>query len=365
MGRRLDELDIYGAASALLELVDGLSNWYVRRSRSRFWAPAGDPGVEQDKIDASFTLFEALVTITQMIAPFVPFFADGMYQNLVRKPWPTSQALSVHLSAFPEPDVAAIDEPLADEMAAVRELVSLGLQVRTDNKLKVRQPLARADVVVSDASIRERIQQYEALVREELNVHEIRWLEPGQEGQAVGYELKPNFRALGPRLGKKVQQVKKQLAEADASVLRSELASTGAIGVQVDGEQVALDASEVQVAVVAADGFAAAGGRTGVVVLHTALSDALLDEGLGREILAKVQGHRKQLDLGYTDRIVLEVRGSERVQRVMEAERERIANEALCSDLQVGMIGAEASDDAWQSASIQQEPVAIRVTVSE
>ncbi|HEY0095244.1 MAG TPA: class I tRNA ligase family protein, partial [Archangium sp.] len=134
--RHLDAYHVYDAAQRMVALVDALSNWYLRRSRDRFWAP----GLEQDKLDAYYTLYEALTTLAAMSGPFVPFFAEEMWSNLVRKPWPTSQPESVHLGRFPDADTALIDEGLSAEMGAVRELVSLGLKVRTDNRLKVRQP---------------------------------------------------------------------------------------------------------------------------------------------------------------------------------------------------------------------------------
>jgi isoleucyl-tRNA synthetase len=358
---KLDALLCYDAAQRLITLVDAVSNWYVRRSRERFWANAADPAVAQDKLDASWTLYETLVTIAKAIAPFVPYFAEEMYQNLVRGPWPQSQPLSVHLCAYPIADATQVDAALAEDMAMVRELVSLGLQVRSDNKLRVRQPLDRADIVVNNKALAGRLAAYEALIRDELNVKAVRWLMPGQEGEEISYELKPNFRALGPRLGKKVQAVKKALATADAGAVRTSLATDGKVAVELetrDGkETVELDGAEVQVAVVASDGFAAAGGRAGVVVLHTELTPALLDEGLAREVLARLQGQRKQLALGYTDRIVVTIHGDERVQRVVEAYRDHLIGEALCSELKVSALEAD-DDDALE---IQESRLSIRV----
>ena len=362
---KLNAYDLYSAAQRLVDLVDALSNWYVRRSRARFWAPADAAEQQRDKTDASYTLYEVLVTITKAIAPFVPFFAEELYQNLVRKPWPHSQPESVHLCGYPQPHPPVVDEELAADMRAVRELVSLGLQVRTGNKLRVRQPLRRADVVIADAAQRQRLKAYEALIVEELNVHQLRWLTPGEEGQAVSYQLKPNFRALGPRLGKGVQAVKKALAVADAGALRSELALHGEVKLEVDGQTLTLNGEEVRVLVVASDGYAAAGGRAGVVVLHTALDAALLDEGLAREVLSKVQSLRKQLDLGYTQRIVLSLRGGERVRRVVNAQRQHIAREALCDQIVLAPAADEPpTGDGWELANMQGETVFVRVVVS-
>jgi isoleucyl-tRNA synthetase len=350
----LEGYQLYEAAQRLIDFVDALSNWYVRRSRSRFWAsmmgaPLAEPrsapkppldaaarAAQEDKHDAYFTLYEALVTVAKLIAPFTPFLAEELHQNLVRRPWPETQPESVHLCAYPEPDAGAVDEPLAREMRAVRELVSLGLQVRTVNKLKVRQPLARADVVVSQASLGDALRQHEALIREELNVHEVRWLRPGEEQGEVRYVLKPNFRALGPKLGKKVQIAKQVLARADAAALRAALATDGKVTVDLEGEPVELGPEEIEVVVEAAEGFAAAGGRAGVVVLHTALTDALRDEGLGREILSRVQGMRKELNLGFTERVRLAVDGSERVRRVAAGMHAEIAAEALAVEVAIG-----------------------------
>jgi isoleucyl-tRNA synthetase len=336
--QHLDGYRLYEAAQRLVELVDALSNWYVRRSRARFWSPTEAVSAEatQDKHDAYFTLYEALVTIARLSAPFTPFFADELYQSLVRSPWRTSQPESVHLVAWPEPDAAAIDEALAVEMRAVRELVSLGLQVRTTNKLKVRQPLARADIVVSSQSLRAALAKHADLIAEEINVHEVRFLEPGQEGQAVRYVLKPNFRALGPKLGKKVQLAKQILAKADAAALRSELVTNGSVSIEIDGETVSLGTEEIEVVVEAGKDFAAAGGKTGVVVVHTALTDELRDEGLAREILSRVQGLRKDIQLGFTDRISLAIDGSDRIKRVVEGARSALTSEALVQVFEVG-----------------------------
>ncbi len=356
----LESYRLYEAAQRLVDLVDALSNWYVRRSRARFWASGnfreGTAGT--DKADAYFTLYEALVTLSALMAPFTPFFAEEMYQNLVRGAWPTTQPESVHLVGYPEPDAASIDEALAKEMRAVREIVSLGLQVRTANKLKVRQPLSRADVVVSAAELGEALGRHVALIKEELNVHEVRFLKPGEEGAAVKYVLKPNFRALGPKLGKKVQLAKQVLAKADAGSMRAELALAGKVTVDLEGEEVELGPEEIEVAVEAGEGFAAAGGRAGVVVLHTALTDALKDEGLGREILSKVQSVRKELDLGFTERVRLAVGGSERVLRVSRGIEESLREEALASEI---VFGGAPFDGEKREASVDGEDVTIVV----
>jgi isoleucyl-tRNA synthetase len=339
----LDGYLLYDAARTLVDFVESLSNWYVRRSRERFWAKGrfDDGTASADKADAYFTLYEALVATARLAAPFVPFFADELWQNLVRQPIPTMPE-SVHLAAWPSANEAAIDAVLAKQMRAVRELVSLGLQVRNQSKVSVAQPLAQADVVVSDAELVAAVRSHLALVAEELNVHEVKVLAPGEEAGFVRYTLKPNFRALGPKLGKKVQACKATLAKADAGALRAELATKGAVTIDVEGEAVTLGPEEIEVAVDANEGFAAAGGRAGVVVLHTQLTDALRDEGLARKILRAVQQLRKELGLDFADRIALRIGGSERARRVAEANRVLIAAEALADQVTIGEAGEGA-----------------------
>ena len=325
----MGEYRVYDAAQRLIELAEGISNWYVRRSRSRFWAP----GFEQDKRDAFGTLYETLTTLCHVIAPFVPFFAEEMYQNLVVRPELAGAAESVHLADFPAAQSAHIDASLATEMSAVREIVSLGLAVRTQSRLKVRQPLSRVDVVFNDGQLKQRVESHKALIAEELNVHEVVCMHPGHEEGAVSFKLKPNFRALGPRLGKNVQAVKKALDGADGGALFAELGKRGAITLQVDGAPLEFSPEEIEVSVSAAEGFAAETGGVGVVVLHTTLTDALVDEGLLREILSRVQGERKEQGLDFVDRIQLQLDGSERILRVAQAGVEQIKRECLVAEV--------------------------------
>jgi isoleucyl-tRNA synthetase len=256
--------------------------------------------------------------------------AEEMYHNLVRGPFP-DLAESVHLMLYPAPNLGVIDERLAEEMAAVRELVSLGLQVRTASKLKVRQPLRQADVVLAKEELRTRIagEALLSLVRDELNVNEIAFKKSGEEGDEVRYRLKPNFRALGPKLGKKVQLAKKRLEQADAGALRVEMSTRGSIALDLEGETVEIGPDEIEISIEANEGFAAAASRVGVVVLHTQLDEQLIDQGLAREVLSRVQALRKELSLGYTERIRLAVRGSERMARVCGEHGAMIAGEAL------------------------------------
>jgi isoleucyl-tRNA synthetase len=327
----------YDAAACLVDLAESLSNWYVRRSRARFWGP----GLEADKCDAYATLYEVLATLSRLIAPFTPFFAEELYQNLVVRPGLPEARQSVHLDQFPIADLSLVDQKLSEETRVVREIISLGLRVRTTARLKVRQPLSRADVVFADSAWQTRLQSYAELIKEELNVHEVRFLQGRDEG-AVSFRLKPNFRALGPRLGKDVQAVKKALETADGARLYAELAEKSVARIEVNGNALELSPSELEVVVEAAPGFAAESGKVGVVVLHTVLTDELVDEGILREILSRIQAARKDGGLGFTDRIALDIDGSERVVRVARAGEVEIKQECLANSVRYSARGDAA-----------------------
>ncbi|MEM7409705.1 MAG: isoleucine--tRNA ligase [Myxococcota bacterium] len=326
---QMDDFFVYEATGALTDFVDALSNWYVRRSRDRFWAP----GLEADKLDAHWTLYECLTTLSQLLAPFLPFATEEIWQNLVTRV-DSDAAESVHLTDYPEPDTAAIDEALSQEMAAVREIVSSGLQVRTANKLRVRQPLSAAEIALADAELAPRVLAHEGLIRDELNVHVLRIADDASA--YVTYQVKPNFRALGPRVGKQMPKLKAALAEADGAALLREFEANGEIALPFEGDTLTLGPDEIAVSLEAKEGFAAAAGKAGVVVLHTTLDDALREEGLFREVLNRVQSFRKQLDLEYTGRIRLHLDGAERVLAAVRPRSEELGRETLAVEVHVG-----------------------------
>ncbi len=332
----LDAFEAYEAAGKLTAFVESLSNWYVRRSRERFWAAGAGDAMGDDKRAAYATLHRCLCELARLSAPFVPFFAEDVYQALVVAPGAPGAKESVHLEDFPEVDAALIDRALSEETAIVREIVSLGLQVRTHAKLKVRQPLHKAEVVLSRADHCDRVRPYASLINEELNTHELALLAPGDEGGRVSYKLKPNFRALGPKVGKKVQRVKQALEAADAGALRAELARTGSVSLDVDGETFALGPDEIDVSVEASPGYAAAGGRVGVVVLETTLTEALLDEGLAREIQSRLSAARKEQGLSFTDRVHVRIGGSPRARAVVERFASSLGEAVLATTLSTG-----------------------------
>jgi isoleucyl-tRNA synthetase len=333
----LDNYLAYEAASELTAFVDGLSNWYLRRSRGRYWKSEFD----DDKRDAYATLYECLVTVARLAAPFVPFMTEEIYQNIVCRPLGAAEPESVHLCDLPKAEEGRIDRALSEEMAAVRNIVSLGLRVRTEHTLKVRQPLSRAEVVLPSEDLQAKLGPYAYLIAEELNVHQVDFVRGSQAH--VSYVVRPNYRRLGPRLGKKMPLAKKAFESVDAASLRAQLLSSGKGEIEVDGEKLALESEDVEILIEASGHFAAAGDRTTVVVLDTNLDDRLRDEGFYRELLHRVQNLRKELNVDYTERIRLSIAGSERLKRILTDKEDHFKGETLCREL--NMNGA-----AWDGA---------------
>jgi isoleucyl-tRNA synthetase len=346
---RMDGYGVYEAAQRLGAFVESLSNWYVRRSRERFWVPGVGEAMADDKRAAYATLHTCLVTLAKLSAPFVPFFAEELYQGLVVAPKMVGAVDSVHLAAYPEADTAVIDKSLSEAMAAVRELTSLGLLVRNGAKRKVRQPLRKAEIVPARADLAASLQPYLHLIAEELNVHEVGFLPPGQEGKEVRYKVKPNFRTLGAKLGKRVQEAKKALEKLDAASARTALVTDGKLLLALSddpADTVELLPEDVEVAVEAEEGFAAAGGRAGVVILHTALDQELLDEGLAREIGSRLAAMRKDLGLGFVERVAVAVDGSPRVVAVATKFQQNLAENVLADRFEL----AAPTGDEWKIA---------------
>ncbi len=295
----MDRYDNFAACGKINEFVDALSNWYVRRSRDRFWS--GEASA--DKSDAHWTLFECLLTTCKLVAPFIPFLAEEMWQNLAVAATDGRAVESVHLCDYPAADEAAIDEALSQEMALAREVVSLGRAARMGAKMKVRQPLARVEVVLADPAHRPWLEQHAGLIAEELNVKQVEFVQKADE--YITYTVLPDLKRLGPRLGKQLPAVRKRLAESDAAALLAELERDGRVTLELPSGAVTLDSEDLQVRLQAKEGWAAAQGKACVVVLSTELTEELLAEGLARELIHAVQTRRKELNLEYTDRIAI------------------------------------------------------------
>ncbi len=324
----MDRYENYPACRRLVDFVDGLSNWYVRRSRDRFWRS----GMDADKYAAHQTLWTCLSELSKVIAPFVPFFAESLYQNLVRSQFADAPE-SVHLCDYPAPDEGAIDKPLLEEMAVVREIASLGRSARMDAKIKVRQPLAVVEVVLADASHRQWLEGHLPLIADELNVKRIEFATNAD--QYVTYEVKANFKSIGPKFGKLAPQIQKTLATADAAGLRRTLDEAGKVSLDVAGQAVELTPDDVQVALKAKPGWAAAQGRTTVVVLSIELTEDLKAEGLARDVVHLIQTARKAENLDYQARIRLRINAGGPLAEAIKANADYIRGETLATELKL------------------------------
>jgi isoleucyl-tRNA synthetase len=357
----LDAYDIYAAATALAGFVDGLSNWYVRRTRERFWATGVGAAMPMAKLAAYQTLYECLEILSRLFAPFTPFLAEGMYQNLVR---PNSNANplpeSVHLAPWPTVESSRFDAQLSRNMDAVRNFVSLGLQVRTLAKQRVRQPLAKAHLIPTDPALVASLLSYQSLISEELNVDAVEFVGTADAGDYVRYKLKPNFRVLGARgLGKEAQTLKKSMAAlADDAALALITQLTNRTPVTVDG--VALVLEDVELAFETRAGFTALGDRVGVVVLQTELTQDLRERGLAREVQSALQAERKDLSLEFTARVDVELACSDTLRAIVERSAEDLLAAVLGNRLDF-IESREATESGWKTFAIQDEVISFRL----
>jgi isoleucyl-tRNA synthetase len=306
---RLDAYDATTAGREIAAFVDDLSNWYVRRSRRRFWD--GDAAAHE-------TLRHCLKTVSQLLAPFVPFVADEIYDNL------DGSEPSVHLTDWPVPEPR--DAELERAMAIAREIVRLGLAARGAAKLKVRQPLHEA-VVVAAGSERDAIERLADVVREELNVKRLRFVSGRHE---LGtYTLKPNYRTLGPRFGKAMAQVAPAVAALDAAQVAEALRDGRQVGIFLDGHDHALGAEDVQLVMAPLEGYQLEHEGAHAVALELTLDDGLRREGLAREVVHAVQSARRDAGLEIADRIVLTLGGDEELVAAARAHERYLAGEVL------------------------------------
>ncbi|QDV91977.1 Isoleucine--tRNA ligase [Phycisphaerae bacterium RAS2] len=341
----MEAYDNFTAARTLSAFVDALSNWYIRRSRDRYWKSAMDA----DKHSAYATLYECLVTVSKLIAPFTPFIAEEMYQNLVvqgakdpgaaraeaRGPLLPS---SVHLCDYPVTDEtreaarARIDVALNEEIELVRQLVSCGRAARAASKLRVRQPLATMELFHRRADV---VRKYEAVICDELNVKRIEFKDSAAIAEYVTYELKPDFRKIGPKHGSLAPKIKAALAaQKDVDALVRQLEQGGACRISVAGQDVELTSEEMLVELHAKEGFAAERvPGCGILVLDTHLTPALLDEGMARDLVNQIQQVRKNLNLRYEQHIDLAILGDADIQRVLKAHGDTIRGETLADSL--------------------------------
>jgi isoleucyl-tRNA synthetase len=320
---RMDAFDCTAAGRAIAEFVEELSNWYVRLSRRRFWD--GD-------LAAFATLRHCLLETAALLAPFTPFLADEIHLNLAGGEAEELGELpdSVHLRDFPAPDPALADPELEAAMEAVRLTVELGRAARAQAKAKVRQPLRRAVIVANDAE-RAAISARAELVRAELNVKELDFVT--EEADLVSYAVKPNYRVLGPRFGKRMPQAAAAVEALDPVHVARVMADGGQIGINVDGDEHTVGAEEVSMSLQPLEGYEVEAEAGHAVALQLELDDELRQEGLAREIVHAVQNARKEAGLEITDRIELSLGGDEELLQAARAHEDYLAGEVLATSV--------------------------------
>jgi isoleucyl-tRNA synthetase len=331
-------------------VIDELSNWYVRLSRPRFWKTED----EADKLAAYHTLYEALVTVSKLLAPSMPFLAEELYRNLVGSV-DADAPVSVHLTRWPEVDEALLDEGLLSDMATVERLVSLGRAARNSVNIKMRQPLAEAAFSLP-AEQAHLIEDYAALFRDELNVKTVTALDKAD--RVIEYALNPLPSELGPRFGSDFPAIQKLLREQEEEDYAKALMAGDSITVPFKGDEVTLTPTEVEVRINPAEGYAVAEDRYHLAAVRTELSEELAAEGLAREFIRRVQVARKEADFDVDDRITTQYTASERLAAAVEQFADEIKTETLTDDLHAA---AEPSGEYTLEDDFDDEHVRLSV----
>ena len=332
----LDAYNPTDAARAIEGFVDDLSNWYVRRSRRRFWRGVSES--DADKRSAYYTLYTSLVTLARLLAPFTPFLAETLWQNLARS-LDDDAPESVHLADWPEVDAGAIDEALNDETQLLKRVSSLGRAARAKASLKVRQPLAALLVKPRSAEEGEVLRRNDALVLDELNAKALIVIE--DEGDVVAFEVKPNLPALGPRLGGELAAVRSALGALDPAEVAAAVRAGNAVtvaGHDLAAEDFLLEMRE-------REGFAAASEAGYTVAVDTTITPELADEGIARELVRRIQDLRREADFALSDRITTWYEGDDAITRVLATHGDYVRAETLTNDLVAG----EPPDDAQRA----------------
>ncbi len=315
------------AARALSEFVDDMSNWYVRRSRERFWAK----GMEQDKINAYMTLYTALVTICKAAAPMIPFMTEDIYQNLVRSVDKTAPE-SIHLCDFPAVDEKMIDTELENDMDEVLKIVVLGRAARNSANIKNRQPIGnmyvKANKALSDF--------YKEIIEDELNVKAVTFKDDVSEFS--DYVFKPQLKTVGPKYGKHLNAIREYLSNVNGREAMNTLKTEGALKFEADGTEVSLAEEDLLIETAKSDDYVTEADAVVTVVLDIQLTEELLEEGFVREIISKVQTMRKEAGFEVMDKITISVANNDKVAEIMKRNEETIFHDVLATDVQYGEV---------------------------
>lgn len=318
----LDQYRIPEAARALQDFVDDLSNWYVRRSRERFWAK----GMEQDKINAYMTLYTALVTVCKAAAPMIPFMTEDIYQNLVRSVDPEAPE-SIHLCSFPRADAFLVDKKLEEDMKEVLDIVVMGRACRNSANIKNRQPIGTMFVKAERALD----EFYQAIIREELNVKELRFTEDVRD--FTTYTFKPQLRTVGPKYGKQLGGIKQRLESLDGNAAMEELNAAGRLRFEVDGTAVELTRDDLLIEMSQKEGYVSEADNAMTVVLDTNLTPELVEEGYVYELISKLQTMRKEAGFEVMDHIRMALNGNEKLFGIAQKNEQAIAGKVLAVSL--------------------------------
>ena len=313
------------AARALQEFVDEMSNWYVRRSRERFWAK----GMEQDKINAYMTLYNALVTIAKTAAPMIPFMTEDMYQNLVRSVDKDAPE-SIHLCDFPTVNEAWIDKDLEADMKELLEIVVLGRACRNTANIKNRQPIGTMYVKAE----KKMGEFYTDIIADELNVKEVKFADDVES--FISYSFKPQLRTVGPKYGKLLGGIKQALTDIDGTAAMKELKSNGVLKLDINGNDVELTEEDLLIETAQTEGYVSESDGETSVVLDTNLTPELIEEGFVREIISKIQTMRKEAGFEVMDKIKVYAHGNDKIQEVMKAHEDEIKSEVLADEMVLG-----------------------------
>ena len=321
----LDQYRIPEAAKALQDFVDEMSNWYVRRSRERFWAK----GMEQDKINAYMTLYTALVTICKAAAPMIPFMTEDIYQNLVRSN-DANAPESIHLCDFPVVNKDHIDKKLEEDMEDVLDAVVMGRACRNEAAIKNRQPISRM-YIKSDFTLSE---FYQEIIEDELNVKEVVFTDDVRD--FTSYTFKPQLRTVGPKYGKQLGGIQKHLAALDGNAAMDELNADGALKFDVDGVAVELTKDDLLIDMAQKEGYVSQEDNKMTVVLDTNLTPELVEEGFVYEIISKIQTMRKESGFEVTDHIRVSINGNDRLSEIARKNKDAISGKVLADELTSG-----------------------------
>ncbi|NSE03654.1 isoleucine--tRNA ligase [Blautia wexlerae] len=313
------------AARALQEFVDEMSNWYVRRSRERFWAK----GMEQDKINAYMTLYHALVTIAKTAAPMIPFMTEDMYQNLVRSVDKDAPE-SIHLCDFPTVNEAWIDKDLEADMKELLEIVVLGRACRNTANIKNRQPIGTMYVKAE----KKMSEFYTDIIADELNVKEVKFADDVES--FISYSFKPQLRTVGPKYGKLLGGIRQALTDINGTAAMNELKTNGVLKLDINGNDVELTEEDLLIETAQTEGYVSESDGETSVVLDTNLTPELIEEGFVREIISKIQTMRKEAGFEVMDKIVVYAHGNDKIQNVMKAHEDEIKSEVLADEMVLG-----------------------------